>query len=83
VAAREARDVRATGPRSAIDRLETGSPLTYEAALKTTVLTTTLLYARRWQTERTVAAEEPGRVLGATPVSQIISANSERNPRHF
>jgi uncharacterized membrane protein YjjP (DUF1212 family) len=42
-------------------------PLTYEAALKTTALAATLLFAHGQTTERTVtAAERLGRALGAT-----------------
>jgi uncharacterized membrane protein YjjP (DUF1212 family) len=65
------RDARATGPRSAIDRFEKGNivaqPLTCEAALKTTALAATLLFAHGQTTERTVvAAERLGRALGVT-----------------
>jgi hypothetical protein len=42
-------------------------PLTYEAALKTTALAATLLFAHGQTTERTVtAAERLGRALGVT-----------------
>jgi uncharacterized membrane protein YjjP (DUF1212 family) len=65
------RDARATGPRSAIDQFEKGNtvpePPTCEAALKTTALAATLLFAHGQTTERTVtAAERLGRALGVT-----------------
>ena len=65
------RDVRATGPRNAIERFEKEppcpAPLTCEAALKTTALAATLLLANGQTTERTVAAAERlERALGAT-----------------
>src|SRR5882757_7653504 len=42
-------------------------PLTYEAALKTTALAATLLFAHGQTTERTItAAERLGRALGVT-----------------
>ena len=42
-------------------------PLTCEAALKTTALAATLLFAHGQTTERTItAAERPGRTLGVT-----------------
>ena len=50
-------------------RLETPDlgPLTYEAALKTTAVAATLLFANGQTTERTVtAAERLGRALGVT-----------------
>jgi len=71
VATREVRDALAIGPRSAIDQFEKGNTVpraaTCEAALQTTALAATLLFAHGQTTERTVtAAERLGRALGLT-----------------
>jgi uncharacterized membrane protein YjjP (DUF1212 family) len=64
-------DALAIGPRSAIDQFEKGNTVppaaTCEAALQTTALAATLLFAHGQTTERTVtAAERLGRALGLT-----------------
>jgi len=76
---REVRNALAIGPRNAIDQFEkrNAEPLTCEAALKTTALAATLLFAHGQTTERTVRTVSCRQAAGTSELNPRAVATDE------